>query len=296
MRIFYMYPFCGELGWEIHNWVPAARYAFNKAQPFDQVRADVRTGREGIYRDFVSSFTTFDKFADVTEGNAFVTTHPEAYDWYKARCCNHDKQVEKLRRDGNEVEVFRLPKAYYRYHRFKRRHCDYVQLISSSANLNKWAQFVQPSAVVVHLRHIARSKKKNTPAKLYAAVVDWCKQHNRQVVTIGQTGGYNPSFQLENSLLNKTTLDDVISIFARAGMVVGSSSGPMHLAALTNTPHVVWGGERSDVRERYLSKWNPFNTPCEHVSLKFACRKDALMRALTRMSDNPVTVSTNRRS
>lgn len=296
MRILYLYPFCGELGWELHNWVPAARYKWQQKGAFDQVRADVRVGHEGIYRDFVDTFSTFDHFGKFTEGNAFVTTKPEAYDWYKERCRHHDRQVEKLRKAGNEVEVFRLPKSYYRYHRYKRRHCAYVPLVPDKLGLEKWSSRIEPNAVIFHLRHISRSKKKNTPPKLYNATVAWCQKHQRQLVTVGHTAGYNPKFRIENDLLNKTTLDDLIAVFALGGMVVGSSSGPLHLAALTRTPHVVWGGERSDVRARYLDKWNPLKTPCDHISLKFACSKDALLRALTRMSDRPEAVATQRRS
>lgn len=60
--------------------------------------------------------------------------------------------------------------------------------------------------------------------------------------------------------------------------VSGPSSGPMHLAALCGTPHVVWFGgddgspqvERDKLKiatllERYRTAWNPFGTPVSTV-------------------------------
>jgi len=60
--------------------------------------------------------------------------------------------------------------------------------------------------------------------------------------------------------------------------VVGPSSGPMHLAALCCTPHVVWFGgddgspqaERDKIKiatllDRYQTAWNPFDTPVSPV-------------------------------
>jgi ADP-heptose:LPS heptosyltransferase len=96
------------------------------------------------------------------------------------------------------------------------------------------------------------------------------------------------------SLLNKTTLDDLIAIFHLCGIVVGSSSGPMHLAAATGTPHVVWGGGRSQIRARYTKNWNPFKVPVDHLSLSFSVKDSAITGALTRMADNKYSISTNR--
>jgi hypothetical protein len=41
--------------------------------------------------------------------------------------------------------------------------------------------------------------------------------------------------------------------------MVGPSSGPMHLASLSGTRHLVWSSPHN--RNRYLDAWNPFKTP-----------------------------------
>jgi hypothetical protein len=268
---------------------------FQEQGPFEHTFAVVRSGHEGIYRDFVAEFDTFAEHEDCTEGNAFVLHRPDAYNHYKAHCVRCDQQVEKLVASGHDVVSVRLPKSKYRYHRFKMRHRAFALLRPSDEQLEHWAETIKPKAVIFHLRHISRSKKKNTPLGAYEAAYRWARKHKRQFVTVGRTAGFAPLFEIRGiDLLNKTSLDDLLAIFHLGGMVVGSSSGPMHLAAATGTPHVVWGGGRSDVRNRYLKEWNPFKTPVNHLTNKFAMDGKTLQKALLRMSDNPETDSRRR--
>ena len=52
----------------------------------------------------------------------------------------------------------------------------------------------------------------------------------------------------------------VMDLMANAKLVVGSSSGPMHLSALTLTPSLVISDKIN--RRRYMEDWNFFRTPC----------------------------------
>ena len=53
-------------------------------------------------------------------------------------------------------------------------------------------------------------------------------------------------------------LSELISIMNNSEMIVGPSSGPMHLASLSGLKHLVWTTEFN--RSRYTKDWNPFNT------------------------------------
>ena len=61
-------------------------------------------------------------------------------------------------------------------------------------------------------------------------------------------------------------LDKLCDILASAKLVVGPSSGPMHLASLCGTPHLIWtddkfwGACEGTNRERYETNWNPHGT------------------------------------
>jgi len=92
-------------------------------------------------------------------------------------------------------------------------------------------------------------------------------------------------------LMDQTSLSDLIAIYHLGAMVVGSSSGPMHLAAATGTPHVVWGGGRKDIRTRYVDEWNPLKTPVEFVDPRFHTKPAKLLDALDRMSAHPAVTS-----
>jgi len=67
-------------------------------------------------------------------------------------------------------------------------------------------------------------------------------------------------------LLNQTTIEDLIAIMQKSIFVVGQSTGPMHLAALSGVPHTVWGSSR--LRDRYLNSWNPHRTLVEYYTCK----------------------------
>jgi SAM-dependent methyltransferase len=62
-----------------------------------------------------------------------------------------------------------------------------------------------------------------------------------------------------------------MDMMAASKLVIGPSSGPMHLASLCKTPHLVWTGKQwsSTIKafndERYTWKWNPFRTKCKVI-------------------------------
>lgn len=295
MKILYAYPYYGEVGWGIYNWRSHLRYVFDTDGPFDHVFAAVRAGHEGLYHSFVSEFETFNEHEDCTEGNAFVLHRPDAYNHYKAHCVRCDQQVSRLTDKGHKVTVVRLPKKMYRYFRYKQRHCVFELLCASAEANKKWQGKVESTAVVLHLRHIKRSPSKNTAKNSLKTIARWSSKHGRQLLVVGRTTGLPVNFSVPGvDLLNKTTFDDLLAIYRLAGMVVGSSSGPMHLASATYTPHVVWGGGRRDIGNRYRKTWNPFQTPCQYFGFSFKAVDADLVGALDKLSANKLTNSIER--
>ena len=287
MRLLYCYPYMGEMGWELANWVSHLTYVWETKGPFDRSVVWCRTGHEGLYRHLnVERFINVDEYEAKTEGNAFVLSCPDGYNAYKKHCVRADQHAASCKQKGFDPHVVRLPPSYYRYHRYKMRHRKFVSLEPTDGKLDEWSSRISDTAVIFHLRHIQRSKKKNTPQHLYSEVAKWARSNDRQFVTVGRTIGFDPKFKLAGlNLLNSTTLDDLIAIFHLGGLVVGSSSGPMHLAAMTGTPHVVWGGGRRDIRNRYLKEWNPFDTPVDHLTTAFNFHDNTrLVNALSQMS------------
>lgn len=64
-------------------------------------------------------------------------------------------------------------------------------------------------------------------------------------------------------------LQNLMDLMAGAKVVVGQSSGVMHLASLCGTRHVVWGDKKTyfgqRLEKRYREDWNPLGTPVSWV-------------------------------
>ena len=60
-----------------------------------------------------------------------------------------------------------------------------------------------------------------------------------------------------------------MNIIVSSKLIVGGSSGIMHLAALCGTDRIVWHGPGSfkggSVMKRYKEVWNPFNVKTEMI-------------------------------
>lgn len=63
--------------------------------------------------------------------------------------------------------------------------------------------------------------------------------------------------------LRGISLRELADVLASSKMVVGTSSGPMHFAALCKCPIVFWSRKNNIVR--YKKDWNPFSVPVEFV-------------------------------
>ena len=84
---------------------------------------------------------------------------------------------------------------------------------------------------------------------------------------VGQIGISGSTIELEGADdYRDRPLDETMSRIATAQIVIGPSSGPMHLASLCGTPHLVWTDRRTysmrrHSRDLYETCWNPLETP-----------------------------------
>lgn len=125
--------------------------------------------------------------------------------------------------------------------------------------------------IVIH----ARTKRGKNPLlnSLNWSQKDWNRlvggftQSGRTVAAIGTE---DASLVPEGAVnLQGRDMQTVMDVLSAARVVVGPSSGPMHLASLCRTHHIVWVPPMHGVqahawgstRARYESIWNPFKTP-----------------------------------
>lgn len=265
-------PFVGELGWEICNWVPHVRGL--KLQRPCVVMA--RDGRESLYRDFADRFIRFDGYEHLTEGNRLLS-------------CDAGKEaILQLDSLCSLVQKAASPNA---------------KIVSHSGRIARFGLLPDRSFiryvgcrpadvfdVVIHLRCLRRTPGtiwRDSDVESYNAVVDWCEESGFSTATVGKTA-VEPSFPIRGAdLLNKTSIADLISLFSAARAVVGVTSGPMHLAAMVGTPHVVWGGgldRGNSIAARYRFDWNPFRTPVRFVDRGRRVDPSAIVAALDEMA------------
>ena len=121
----------------------------------------------------------------------------------------------------------------------------------------------------------ARTKKGKNPL---LNSLNWSQKNWNRLVsglkdlgfTVAAIGTKDASLVPDGAVdLQGRDLQTVMDVVAASRLCIGPSSGPMHLASLCHTHHVVWvppmHGKEAHAwgvtRARYETIWNPFNTP-----------------------------------
>jgi hypothetical protein len=245
MRTLVVGPWCGEFGWELMSW---QGYARRKAKEYDNVIVYSLSNREPLYTDFADVFIGHDLQGD--------------RDCWKLRKCTDPVEERELlasvdriakKHDADRLVPDRLiPLSEQIFIKF-----------GKASRLSKSERY----DVLLHLRKRGRTPEHNVSPELGASLVN--KLAPMRVACIGSKTEALCVKGADD--LRGTPLEDELDIMAGAGVVVGPSSGPMHMASLCGTPHVVW----TDMRkwqsinatnvERYKKIWNPLGTRVEII-------------------------------
>lgn len=116
--------------------------------------------------------------------------------------------------------------------------------------------------ILFHARGISKASFKNYPEQMWAEVASGFPK----AASIGTERDHHiPGTEDRRGI----PLQDLMDLIAGAQVVVGQSSGAMHLATLCGTRHVVWGDDKTyfsePLEKRYRETWNPFGTPVTWV-------------------------------
>ena len=126
------------------------------------------------------------------------------------------------------------------------------------------------SLVLIHARALTRynSTNRNWPKKKYAAML-------KELGTpLAASIGTNAHHIKGTADLRNIEIEDLCNFMSSAKLVVGPSSGPMHLAALCGAPAVVWTDDswqksiNGTNKDMYKTKWNPFKTKVKVIEGK----------------------------
>jgi ADP-heptose:LPS heptosyltransferase len=123
--------------------------------------------------------------------------------------------------------------------------------------------------IIIHARNRPvrfATEGHNYPIELWLRLIELLKKHGfERIAAIGtKEQAFAPAGSLD---FRGIAMEQLMNMMASTRMVIGPSSGPIHLASLCGTPHVVWARGRASARvdqrnkERYESYWNPLKTP-----------------------------------
>lgn len=249
-------PWLGEFGWELMSWQALVRKA---AQRYDDVYVCSREGHEPLYKDYCGHFIP----------------HPIAG---LKDCCNvglvDQRQIravnDHLKNLGGDrlVPNGLIPIAQQSFIRF--------------GSKERGKRLGYNFDIIVHARKpIGKRPGHSYPLNRWNELIN--RLHRYRIACIG-TEAYAPEGTVD---MRVAPMQDCMDAIASATMVLGPSSGPMHLASLCGTPHMVWTDTQfySAINgtnvERYHLLWNPLRTPCRVLDMYgWLPSVDQLMRAI----------------
>ncbi len=240
-------PWLGEFGWEIMRWQGVFRRLADQGYRITMV---ARTGHEVFYEDYVEEYITAASLG-----------------------FNEIGATDGWRIDGT-MPVLPEELLQTRFRGYAYRQPDFC--MKRGVNIHSRQQRFVPlgrkldapsKTIVVHARWTdkANSSDRNWPLEKWNEAI-------RQIIDLGYNvtaiGSPHAAACPEGATDRRgLVLRELVDVIAGAGLVMGPSSGPMHLASVCRTPHLVWtdqefwGSANGTNRYRYEKSWNPFHTP-----------------------------------
>lgn len=121
---------------------------------------------------------------------------------------------------------------------------------------------VQDAVVSFHARGIQTAAFKNWSVQKWGELA---KEFPRAI----SIGSKNDLHVAGTKDARGMSLGSLMDLIASSSMVIGQSSGVMHLASMCCTPHLVWADNKTyfnePLQKRYEETWNPFGTPVTWV-------------------------------
>lgn len=230
----------GELGWELFCWQGYLRAI---AENYDYVTVVSRPGHEILYADFADKFIPF------------APSTGETNMWM----CDGAESHAHLHRDARREGRTTILDPIILWDRFRNKGKDIVTILKPQKFV-KYGTHSPDTAydVVYHARSTKKkgSAERNWPTEKWNEFAD--NFDKSRIAAIGSPDG---AYHVEGTVdLRGIPLAKLVNVLASSGLLVGTSSGPMHLGALCGCPLLVWSGVPKSV-PRYTTEWNPLNTP-----------------------------------
>lgn len=229
-------PWIGEFGWELFCWQGFVR---KESRKYDHTTIICRPGHQVLYQDFADEIIEFD---------------PKSYKTEMHRCFeaeSHMPLVNSINYD-QWIDGTRFNMGYTNVNGVRKSNHDVFEMqefFKYQSNKN-----VQGYDIVMHGRSKSTGNERNWSKENWDKLADICKD-SFSICCIGN----EEAFKIEGVDDKRCVpLEELVGIMSSSKLVVGPSSGPMHLASLCGTKHLVWSINAN--YHRYTEDWNPLNT------------------------------------
>ncbi len=241
-----------ELGWELMAHQGRVRY---HAQNTDYVVVCSSDYLQPLYADICDKFIghrikgnrSCHMMKDVTTSNAKQMAHNDV-----------DDTCEELRAAGYKVKRIKA-RGWERY--------PHEQLLVPLGNADRARERGHDYRVILHARNRPTGDGftgSNYPPASWAPIAGWAISRGLKTCCIGTSEQAFAIPRVDD--MRDMDFGELMDMVAAARIVIGPSSGPIHLASLCRTPHVTWSHMRKALsmgctnKERYETVWNPFET------------------------------------
>ena len=229
-------PFCGEFGWEIMSWQGLLR---KLSVDYDEVIVSALSGHEPFYADFCTKYIPHN-----------IRGASDCWWMHNKPPAVMQLHEELLQLGGQRIKPNgHYPTAKQKFIRF--------------GNAQRATERQDKFDVVLHARgEMPRRAEASWPLGCWNDVARSLIKDGLRVAAIG-TSAWLPAGVHDR---RDIPLSNLMDLLAAATVVIGPSSGPMHLASLCGAPHIVWtdnryyGAIRATNRVRYERVWNPLGT------------------------------------
>lgn len=240
-------PWIGEFGWEI----PYQGVVRKDAAKYDKVCVISRAGHQPLYQDFADLYIEHDFSAELADGIRAPIDKNQQYVWMEKARQQLLTEYPELTDVKSVLPGHLFPGFNYKYD----CHCGNAEYVKPTSTKE-----VKSYDIIIHARNRVHGDGRNWGIDNWEHLVQLLKLSSMSIACIGS----------EQSLHVKGTddyrnlsLDYTIALMNNARLVIGESSGPMHLAMLCDKPVVVWWtGKTNNInKDRYLTRWNFHNSP-----------------------------------
>lgn len=231
-------PWIGEFGWELFCW---QGYLRSIAPNYKKVLVASRVGHEFMYEDFSDEFVP-----------VIIPSNAQSDSWF---CRGMKPNFADTLIIGVKYDV-RIPAKNIGF----LMHGNGVPQKGAQFGSQNFIKFESDTLdktfdILVHPRNRDLGGNRNWDRNKWQTLINKLSE-KFNIATIGT----HEAFELENTTdYRNVSVRDTVSLMNRTKLVVGQSSGPMHLASLAMTPHLVWSSPHN--KDRYEKHWNPFGTP-----------------------------------